>query len=151
MNKKPYKIVLNVCYGGFSLSKKAEQLLFKKLGIEVRETIKRDSFNNVYLVNKNDIKDYKWIKEFSIVALEKELQKKFNLKNDETIVYLCYSDIPRHLKELVEVVEELEKESWGQCSELKVKECYSKLYKIKEFDGLETLEELDDEEIFIIE
>lgn len=89
------KIVVNKCYGGFSLSEKAARLLCKKLGV-------------------------RYTKEF------------------------CHDiPVPRHSKYLVEVVEELGAEANGPCTDLKVEETYSNIYRIVGDAGYESIETPD--------
>jgi hypothetical protein len=64
--------------------------------------------------------------------------------------YFC--KIPRHNELLVKCIETLGKEANGDCSNLKIKEIYSKVYKIKDYDGKESVIELElDHEWVIIE
>jgi hypothetical protein len=48
-------------------------------------------------------------------------------------------DIPRHHPLLVQVVEEFGEEASGSYAKVEVVEIYSKLYKIDEYDGLESV------------
>jgi hypothetical protein len=83
---KDMKVVINKCYGGFSLSEKA----CKELGLKGP-----------------------------------------------------YSHIERNDPRLVEVVELLGKESWGDCAELKVVEIPDDVeYEIEEYDGTEWIAEV---------
>lgn len=74
--------------------------------------------------------------ELSKKAIE-ELRK---LKQDyEKSDWLFASGISRHDPDLIKVVELLGKEASGHCSDLKIKVITGSLYKIEEYDGLETV------------
>ena len=84
------KIVINKCYGGFSLSNKAF-IQYKELG------------------GKSS----------------------------------SYYEIERNEPLLVQVVEELGKESWGSCAELKVVEIPDDVqWTIEDYDGIESVHEV---------
>lgn len=90
-----YKVVINVCYGGFSLSKEASEIL-RDQGVDI---------NPCY-------------------------------------GYL-HDDLPRHDKRLVEVVEKLGEKANRKFSKLKVVEIDSPMYRIDEYDGMESVETPD--------
>ena len=131
------KVVINNCYGGFSLSMKALQLLYKKKGEE---------YNYPYNYNFVDEKFYKcpleeaeWLfKEDMGNVIDKET---FNNNNSQIC---CYDlNCPRHDKDLVEVVEELGPDAGGECAYLKVAEISGNSYRICEYDGNEWVETPD--------
>ena len=90
-----YKVVINVCYGGFGLSKEASEIL-RDQGVDIDP---------------------------------------------------CYGflrdDLPRHDKRLVEVVERLGEKANRKFSKLKVVEIDSPMYRIDEYDGMESVETPD--------
>lgn len=91
-----YKIVYNACYGGFSLSKEASEMLNKMKGMVVCNV------------------EYGYI-------------------DDEDVV-------PRHDKDLVDIVEKLgSKRASGDCAYLQVAEIDSNTYRIEEYDGSESI------------
>ena len=75
-----------------------------------------------------------------------EIKKRKKLKLDEEVY-----ELPRHDKDLVSVVEELGDKANGLTSNLEIDFVYSSINKIEDFDGLETVVELDDENIYFIE
>lgn len=90
-----YKVVVNRCYGGFSLSARAESLL-------------RERFPG--LVDEHD---------------------------------LGARDVPRHHPGLVAVVEELGAAASGGCAKVCVEVIDTPMYRIDEYDGMESVETLD--------
>lgn len=148
------KIVINDCYGGFGLSPKAKALLYK------RKTGK-DCFtryiNKEYLedktvihINTHDTKargcpdeevmfDYD-IQEKEITVKNHNYTDKMNKWSRHLIDSSFEYKIKRHDKDLVELVEKLGKESWGDYAELKVVTIEEDKYIITEYDGWETIE-----------
>ena len=95
-----YEVVINNCYGGFNLSKRATKLLAKYKG---RENENIDEYEFVY--------------------------------------------ISRHDKDLLRVVHELgESAASGDCAELKIETLYNPIYRISEYDGMERVEQLDEDD-----
>jgi hypothetical protein len=142
------KVVINNCYGGFSLSDEAKEKLLKKIGIDIKYSFIVDIDKKIYVIdkiNEDKIKKHKWIKEYP-----QEYVLKHKVKDEDILIYICDSTLPRHMPELVEVVEELKEKANGQFSKLKIVNCNSKIYKIFEYDGLEELIELDDKDVYII-
>ena len=60
------------------------------------------------------------------------------------------SRVKRHDKRLVQVVEELGERASNGFSKLVVEEIHGRIYRINEFDGLETRDDLHDDEGWII-
>ena len=123
------KVVINVCYGGFSLSMKALQLLYKKKG---------ENYNFPYKYNYNTKKYYKSTLEDSDYLFKEDRGNVIeNVKGG-----ICSYDTscPRHDKDLVEVVEELGTEANGDCAKLCVAEILGNIYRISEYDGWEWVE-----------
>lgn len=87
-----YKVVINVCYGGFGLSKEASEIL-RSQGVDIDP---------------------------------------------------CYGYLPddglRHDKRLVEVVEMLGEKANSKFSKLKIVEINSPIYRIDEYDGMESVD-----------
>lgn len=96
---KTYKVVVNRCYGGYSVSNQAIRYLNKKYGMEYDE--------------------YEW------GSVER--------------LYLK-SDIERHDPRLIDVVETLGKKASGDCAKLEIQEICSPIYRISEYDGLESVQ-----------
>jgi hypothetical protein len=125
------KIVINNCYGGFSLSTLAikryyelkypeVQLFFYKLDFPL------DSYKKVPM-EKTD------------VILTKDLGDYFTgpLEEDYLVTSYCIS---RHDPILVQVVEELGEKAGGRYAELKIVEIPGNKYRIGEYDGQEWVE-----------
>ena len=126
------KIVINRCYGGFSLSMKALQLLYKKKG-ENYEYPYKDKFREGF--HKCSLEEANWL-----------------LKEDKGDIIdklpggsICCYDIncPRHDKDLVAIVEELGEEASGNCADLVVIEIPGNIYRISDYDGYESIETPD--------
>jgi hypothetical protein len=107
-----YKVAYNACYGGFSLSKEAIEMM-AELGLsEAKEAILNPSF------------------------------KKHP--------YMSCDSLPRHNSILIQVIETLGDRASGICSNLRIAKIDSKSYKIKEYDGLESIQTNDEEEWYHI-
>jgi hypothetical protein len=108
------KIVINKCYGGFSLSDTAVILYAKKAGINIIKDEKNSSsFISHYYIDE--------------------------IKDDN---YFSDRDIKRTDHFLVEVVEELGEAANGSCAELKVVEIPDNVkWQIEEYDGVEWVAE----------
>lgn len=101
------KVVINKCYGGYGLSKKAAQ----------------------WLIDHNISKDY-YIKEYS---------------EDSNFIHNYLSwNVPRHHPLLVQCVEELERDAYGDFAWLEIVEIDSDLYRINDYDGMESVETPND-------
>lgn len=120
-----HKIVINTCFGGFSLSDEAVKWL---------ETNAKD----------------KKLREF----LAKERQKASKMSENErwgaTIEEIMESGLkydfrlPRHHKDLVKVVETLKDKASGGCAQLCIAKINGDLYRIDGYDGAESVIEPDD-------
>lgn len=121
------KIVINKCYGGFGLSKKAVQVLAEK-GV---------------------IKGVKLTKYYSKLSMEKAMKefvadaKIMELILYEGKVYSCgRGDISRDNPELVKVVETLGNDASGRHADLKVVEIPDDIiWNVEEYDGIEWIAE----------
>lgn len=112
------KVAINSCYGGFSLSAEAADLLFNKLPQEhpgKGELAEQIGYNEVNI-------------------------HKYGKGTIFTDVHLPAS-IPRHDKYLIEVIEELGSEkASGSCAEVRIGEIPGNKYRISEYDGWESIE-----------
>lgn len=100
-----YKVVINRCYGGFSLSKELGDILIEKYGIGQ--------------------------------------QCRFG--------YWLPDDIERHDKRLISAIEDLGLDkSSGMCSKLSIETIHCAMYRIDEYDGMETLCTPDNQEWILI-
>lgn len=126
-----HKIVINNCYGGFSLSTLAikryyelkypeVQLFFYKSGFPY------DSYTKVPM-------------EEADVILTKDLGDSYTgpLEDDYWVDSYCIS---RHDPFLIQVVEELGERAGGKCANLKIVEIPGNKYRVCEYDGQEWVE-----------
>lgn len=139
------KLVINNCYGGFGLSPKGIKRYLELKGKEVYCYVQRR-----YLFRDNEI----------------ICERIDNIENVDTLFFYCTtydqgetilgfpkdvfhsSDIKRNDPTLIQVVEELEDEASGKCSDLIVVEIENgRWYKIDEYDGYESIQyrDIDDE------
>lgn len=93
--------------------------------------------------------------EYGGFSLSKEaceyLNTKYELGIDSEYGFIDELVLPRHDKRLVEVVELLGEKASGFCANLVVKDIYSKLYRVCEYDGNEWIETPDSQDWVIIE
>lgn len=131
------KVVINSCYGGFSLSTEAEIKYLKRkknsyfFYIETREDGEKK------FIRTNDIK--KLEKSYYHIVLEDlgKTPKKLN-----NITYFSCRDIKRNDPDLVAIVEELGEKANGTCAELKIIEIPDNIqWEINNYDGLESVVE----------
>ena len=116
MNKK---VVINSCYGGFSLSEKAFVEYLKRKGINCVTEVNEFGWVEFY---KNSISDENYISHYDYVS-----PRNLNTREDP---------------DLIEIIEELGEESFGMFAYLKIVEIPDDVeYEITEFDGLETIRE----------
>ena len=132
---KMTKIVYNACFGGFSLSHEAIMRYAEIKGITLY--VQEDLFMNHYYLCPPE--------EFERIQAEdyaKPVQPdRFDASSE---LYFSDSDIERNDPALVQVVEELGKLANGDCSRLEIEELPAgTLYRIDEYDGLETVETKD--------
>ena len=125
------KIVINTCYGGYGLSKKAVLRWAELKGINLYHyKPPGSSFHHYYLI---PVAKYR---EYEKVAQE---TKDWSALND---FYFTENEIPRNDPILVQVVEELGKGAWGKYSELKVVDVPDDVqWEIFEYDGMEHVAE----------
>ena len=115
------KVVYNACFGGFSLSDRALDLLCERghpLALKEREDLARP------------------LPEGESEALRRAWA---TMAKDSHFV----RGIPRHDPMLVAVVEELGEVASGKHAKLKVQEISGSLYRIDEYDGSESVQEPD--------
>ena len=129
------KVVLNTCYGGFSLSDKAKMALYKR---------KHPEFNGdfFYYVLGDDLNYHKLPKKDGRIdlILTKDLGDTINLMHTVIDCNLLDEYNDRHDKDLVAIVEELGKESYGPYSRLEIVEINDDdRYIIDEYDGWESI------------
>ena len=130
------KIIINKCYGGFSLSADAIDLYLEKKGEKCFRYTNRTLGEKLIRTNK---KNDSW----NVHCFIKDLGDgpvEWPKDNDG---YFYNRDISRDDKILVEVVEELGSEkSSGECAKLEIVEIPDGTnYEIEEYDGIEWIAE----------
>lgn len=113
------KVVINVCYGGFSLSDKGIQRYLELKGIETFPEKTKHSFSMLYYLSP----------------------KTGDEKADAYRNIWDKTDIERFDPTLVQVVEELGESANGPVAKLQVVDIPTgTLYRINEYDGFESIE-----------
>jgi len=133
------KIVVNKCYGGFSLSLKGQKRLAELEGKELY-FYKQTKYNF-----QNGIDEYIKIKDLNerslfIYPITKDLGNKINeIPND---CWFNSRDEERDNPLLIQVVEELGEEANGDCARLQIVEIPDDVeWEIEEYDGMEWVSE----------
>lgn len=133
------KIVINDCYGGFEMSPQAISLycFYKGIPINFYKQTQYKHEDKIDIYEKIKKEDIDKENGFLIYPTFKETEDKIYHFPE---CYFNTRNIKRNDLSLVRVVEELGEKSSGPCSKLKVEEIEDgSLYKIKEYDGLETI------------
>jgi hypothetical protein len=145
------KVVINTCYGGFSLSPKATKRLAELNGKECYFFLSRD--DEYKPIKMEDIDDGFWTvftvpdpnkvigkhKEWHKLTSEQQIE--LNKRYDK--ISLDNRPDDRADPKLVQVVEELGEEANGACAKLKVVKIPNGVkYEISEYYGIETIEEV---------
>ena len=130
------KIVINVCYGGFGLSKRAVARLAELNG-QTAYFFTEESGRGVYPIyvptSLDSEEDLFW--SAFVVPNPNEV-----LGSDEN--YLSHRDIPRSDPKLIQVVGELGEAANGRFAELRIVEIPDGVeYEIEEYDGREWVSE----------
>jgi hypothetical protein len=123
------KIVINRCYGGFGLSTEAVLRYAELKGITLYA--EKDSFlTHFYTVP---------VEEYKKLAAKADKTRDYSKLNN---LYFTYREIERDDPLLVQIVEELGEDSWGDCAELRVVEIPDDVeWEINEYDGMESIAE----------
>jgi hypothetical protein len=130
------KIVINDKYGGFGLSDAAIRRYFEIKGQKVWLEVVNSLYAQVWLVPPEE-RVAEFPRELSI-----EVRKEHNRKYSEQTFRV--DDLDRTDPILVQVVEELGKEAGGRFADLIIEELpKGTLYRINEYDGLESIETAD--------
>lgn len=139
------KIVINSCYGGFSLSPKGERRYLELNGLD-SYFYKQSKYNHtdgmmefVRIDNIDDVPDLffyctTYDQGKTLPNYPKDIFHSRGLKRSDPI--------------LVQVVEELGAESFGKCAELEIVDIdKGRWFKIDEYDGYESIQyrDIDDE------
>lgn len=137
------KVVINSCYGGFSLSKEGMKRYCEIKGIPywIEEDKKFSSFSlfTVWTIPPEQRPESKEGEAFYAMSLED--RKAYNESYSKNTIY--YGNLDRHDPILVQVVEENAELASGRSAELKVVEIPDDInYQIEEYDGLEHVAEV---------
>ena len=133
------KVVINACYGGFSLSTAAMVRIAEIKGIKLYpEKSKKFSFMNYWLVppeqRPREIETEEWLQ---MSYEEKRAHNEAVIK-----VEMDNRNIPRNDPALIQAVEELGTKANGDCARLKVVEIPDGIdWEIEAYDGLEHVAE----------
>lgn len=129
-----HEIVLNQSFGAFELSPKAMELIAKKKRLSYFiYKYDTDKFIKVDTVEEN------WPKDGYYYITSKDFGPEIKPGDISSSLESYFVNLPRHDKDLVSVVKELGKESFGYSACLRIETTTSKLYKIEGYDGFERL------------
>lgn len=144
------KVVINSCFGGFSLSPKATKRLAELQGKECYFFKWNINPNSHTLVEEKELKGLFWTA-FSVPNPDDVLPKTERGKDGTYLEYnqayekikIESRDLNRSDPLLIQVVEELGEEANGSCAELKIVEIPDGIeWEIDEYDGNESVEEV---------
>lgn len=136
------KIAYNACYGGFSLSHEAHLRYAELKSIKLYPEKGEFSFWTYWLVPEGERSGILTSAQF---MAEQDFEKR--KASNETYrqkTMPCLRDADRHDPILIQVIEELGDRANGECAKLKIVEVESgTLYRIDEYDGMESVETKD--------
>lgn len=130
------KVILNKCYGGFSVSKEAYELYAKKKGLTLHQYEFEFISSEKKIAYKKTTKESLFYQYFT-----KDFGDYAYISNDDYEKYNLYlTEDHREDPVLIEVVEELGDKANSAYSNLKIVEIPDDLdYVIDNYDGIETL------------
>ena len=129
------KIVYSACYGGFSVSEAGIMRYAELKGIKVYPEKAKYGLTTYWTKPKKEIEGLLPDDEFSGAPLEQRILS--NKVHEENTI--CNRKFVRHDPILVQVVEELGDKASGDCAKLTVFETDSRMYRIDEYDGYESV------------
>lgn len=144
------KVVINSCFGGFSLSPKAIKRYLELLGRECHFYEHKDWTTRLFTKvempeNKSFNMSHSFTKDFGDSFTDKEFVCGGPQSEEYKAIWdylFSYDDIERNDPLLVQVIEELGKEANGSCAELTIIEIPDDVeYEIDEYDGNESIHE----------
>jgi hypothetical protein len=137
MKDSPMEVVINSCFGGFSLSDAAIRRYAELKGLNLYPEQSKYGFSTYWTVPKEErVKELpgNW-HDHSV-----EKRREYNRKHSEQVLY--DRDIARDDPLLVQVVRELGDEANGRCAELRIIEIPDDVdWEIDEYDGNEHITE----------
>lgn len=129
------KIVYNACYGGFSVSEAAMLRYAQLRGVKVYPEKGKYGLVTYWTTPKEEIKGL--LKEEDFYSATQEARVFSNKVSSEN--QICTRQFVRHDPILVQVVEELGDKASGDCAKLSLFETDSRMYRIDEYDGYESV------------
>lgn len=128
------KIVYNACYGGFGLSEEAIMRYAEIKGVTLYP--EKEKWSTTYWTKpKSNIVGLLEGDAFYAASQEERVLSN-RLHKENTI---GERDFDRHDPILVQVVEELGDKASGDCAKLEIYETDSRMYRIDEYDGFESV------------
>ncbi len=136
------KVVINRCYGGFSLTKEGMERYceIKNIPVWIEDDTKFKSMGlfTVWTTPPDQRIESKKGEDF--YALSMEERQAYNKQYSEQTIY--FRDIPRNDPALVQLVEENAELYSGRCAELRIVEIPDNVdYVVEEYDGKEWIAE----------
>lgn len=129
------KVVINSCYGGFSLSHEAIMRYFEIKNIPVYPLQECKWGFTTY--SKVPPESRSQFEGFNTLSLEE--RKEYNRKYDEQTFYV-YDGLNRNDPVLIQVVEEMGEAANGRHAQLKIVDIPDGVdFEIEEYDGIETI------------
>jgi hypothetical protein len=137
------KLVVNKCYGGFSLSLLAQQEYLKCQGKEAYfyEQVEYNFRTGKDLFKRVTLEKIEGNRNLFCYTIMKDLGE--TTTELDTDFFFSSRDIPRNDPDLVTVVEELGEKADGGCAELRIIEIPDDVnWQIEEYDGMEHIAEV---------
>lgn len=133
------KVVINKCYGGFGLSRRARIRYLEKTGVTPFFYENVELKDVYYKVTEKEYLNKKYGGRCQI--LTKDLGKR-TMPKEMSKKYFWDWEIERNDPILIEVIEEMKEEANGYYSELKIIEIPDNIeWEISEYDGIESVKE----------
>jgi hypothetical protein len=133
------KVVINACFGGFSLSEAAYERLIE-LGVPVKKYIEEQRDPETHLFLKEPANDGEVIFDRDLSVSDDKLAR--GMRSLCGRYWDCWTRDNRTHPLVIRVVEELGEKANGRCAKLKVVEIPEGVdWQIDEYDGNETVRE----------
>lgn len=133
------KVVINTCYGGFSLSEEATKLYFKLKGLEVNRYIQTEESNKIYRKCVTPKESESW-KALDVIGDHPEIISSKVVNSN----IFSYSSVDRSDPILIQVVEilgsELSSRSYSSLDIVDIPDHVN--WEIEEYDGCERVSEV---------